>query len=161
MARRDRLTWPNFVTAREPVRTCQWHGRVRFRDCDPMGVLWHGAYLGLCEEARHALGERIGLSLTRFMAAGLFAPVVRSQVVHYLPLRAEEPVRVDVSLFPCDQARLYHRYRLWSGDTCHADGETEQVLTRSDFTMLLQWPDDLCWVLEPTRPANGDQGPTG
>lgn len=140
--RRD-FPLPGFVTAAEPVCETSCRALIAFRDCDPMGVLWHGNYLAYCEFARHELGLINGLSVQAFMQRALFAPVVRSQVMYKTPLRAEEMVTIDIALYPSEQARLYHRYHFWIGDRLAASAETEQVFTDEDFTVLLRAPDDI------------------
>lgn len=140
------LAYPSFLSAREPVRVEVIEARVAFRDCDPMGVLWHGNYLAYCELARNQLGERIGFGIARLRELGLFAPVVRSQVLHQAPARPDEVLRVEAALYASAQPRVYHRYRLSVGDRAVALGETEQVLTDQAFTLLLSAPPALVSV---------------
>ncbi|MBA3686820.1 MAG: acyl-CoA thioesterase [Planctomycetes bacterium] len=140
------LAYPSFISAREPVHVETIEVRVAFRDCDPMGVLWHGNYLAYCELARNQLGERIGFGIARLRDLGLFAPVVRSQVLHQAPARPDELLRVEAALYASAQPRLYHRYRLSVGGRAIALGETEQVLTDQAFGLLLSVPSALTSV---------------
>lgn len=139
MSRRD-PPFPDFLSRTEPAHQAVIEQVVAFRDCDPMGVLWHGNYLAYCEIAREALGERIGLAMRHIRDLGLFAPVVRSQVFHHRALRPGERLRTMIELYATAQPRLYHRYRLEGETGCAAIAETEQVLTDRDFALLLTLP---------------------
>lgn len=112
-----------------------------------MGVLWHGNYLAYCEAARDALGERLGWGVRRLRELGLFAPVVRSQVLHRAPARPNDVLTVRVGLYPTRQPRLYHRYHLAVGGIVVAEAETEQVLTDRAFALLLAQPTEMAALL--------------
>lgn len=138
---------PSYLSRAEPAHVLTLTQTVAFRDCDPMGVLWHGNYLAYVEVARNALGERLGCGVSHLRALGLFAPVVRSQVVHRAPARPGDALTVVVELYPTRQPRFYHRYYLSVADRDIAEAETEQVLTDRDFTLLLAMPPALAGVV--------------
>lgn len=148
MPRRSPLL-PSFVSRPEPIHAATVTLAVAFRDCDPMGVLWHGNYLAYCEAAREALDARIGVGVRHLRDLGLFAPVVRSQVFHQVPLRPGEDIAVTAELFATRQPRLYHRYRITRDGVVAAEAETEQVLTDRSFALLLAWPEALQAVCDP------------
>ncbi|MDA3960836.1 MAG: acyl-CoA thioesterase [Planctomycetota bacterium] len=151
-----KLPFPNHCNATQACASLTTPLRIAFRDCDPMGVLWHGNYLAYCEQARHLLAEQLGFGVPDLRAQGRFAPVVRSQVMHREPLRAEEMASVEVALFPSRHPRLYHRYQLFTASgALSAIAETEQVLTDRELTMLLQIPPELAAVFarRPDEPA--------
>mgnify|MGYP000207778315 CR=1 FL=1 len=145
MPRRS-LPLPRYLSRCEPAHALTLTQTVAFRDCDPMGVLWHGNYLAYAEVARNALGERIGCGVACLHMLGLFAPVVRSQVLHRAPARPGDCLTIAVELFPTRQPRLYHRYRLSVAGAPIAEIETEQVLTNRAFTMLLVTPPELASI---------------
>lgn len=138
---------PSYLSASAPAHALELTQTVAFRDCDPMGVLWHGNYLAYAEAARNALGDRLGCGVARLHALGLFAPVVRSQVVHHAPARPGDALTVAVGLYPTRQPRLYHRYRIAVGGVAIAEAETEQVLTDRAFGLLLAMPPELAGIL--------------
>jgi acyl-CoA thioester hydrolase len=53
---------------------------VPFHDCDPMGVTWHGHYVGYLETARAALLDRIGYNFRQMTASGYAWPIVDLKV---------------------------------------------------------------------------------
>lgn len=139
---------PTWIASATPVHCDQVTVEVAFRDCDPMGVLWHGNYLAYAECARNALGRRLGFGVEHLQAYELFAPVVRSQVWHHAPARPGESLTINVALYATSQPRLYHRYQLTIGDRLVADAETDQVLTDHAFTLLLQQPPALAALFQ-------------
>lgn len=143
---RARLAWPRHLRSHAAVHRVSLATRVDFRDCDPMGILWHGHYLGYCERARHELGRSIGFAVDDLLAAGIKAPIVRSQVVHLQPLRPEAPVTVEAALYASHQPRLYHRYRLLGPEGLAAEAETEQVLLDREDLLQLTVPPELAAV---------------
>ena len=146
MSRRS-LPLPSYLSRAEPAHVLTLVQAVAFRDCDPMGVLWHGNYLAYAEVARNALGDRLACGIACLRALDLFAPVVRSQVLHLAPVRPADALTIVVELYPTRQPRLYHRYRLSVDGTAVAEAETEQVLTDRAFTLLLATPPALAGVL--------------
>jgi acyl-CoA thioester hydrolase len=140
---------PTWIIGVEPQHRGSISVPIAFRDCDPMGVLWHGNYLAYAERARDDLGRHLGLSVTHFVERGWFAPIVRSQVWHHAPGRPSDLLTIEVGLFATMQPRLFHRYRFLIGDRLIAEAETEQVVTDRSFTLFLQQPPELASVLAP------------
>ena len=54
--------------------------RVRFSDVDAMGVVWHGRYANLFEQANEEIGRSCGLSYDDFKRERLLAPIVQLHV---------------------------------------------------------------------------------
>jgi acyl-CoA thioester hydrolase len=144
---RRELPYPSYLSAREPRHRASIALTVPFADCDAMGVAWHGSYLRWCERAREALGRQLGWGVAELAAAGLYAPVVQSQLRHHRPARPGEALQIDAALYPTAQPRLYHRYRIRSGGELLCQAETDQVLTDRGFTLLLRQPQALAALI--------------
>lgn len=138
---------PSWVIGDQPIHRLEVEREVAFRDCDPMGVLWHGNYLAYAEVAREALGRSLGWGVPQIRDRGLFAPVVRSQTVHRAPARPGDILTVAVGLYATAQPRLLHRYQMAIAGTTVAEVETEQVFTDRAFTLILRQPDGLAALL--------------
>lgn len=145
--RRTELPYPSFLSGHDPVGQTTLVLSIRFADCDPMGVLWHGKYLDYFGEARDQLGRSLGFDLALLVDRGWFAPVVRFQVRNLAPARPLQSVRVTARLYPTDRARIYHRYAMEADGHCLADGESEQVLTDRHFNLILQQPIELATLM--------------
>lgn len=79
---------------------------VRFDEVDLMGIVWHGRYAGFFEDARTALGNRVGLGYMDFYRNGVMAPLKKLHVEYLLPLRFEEPFTVEARLHWTEAARI-------------------------------------------------------
>lgn len=56
--------------------THRYRHRVRYRECDPMGVVYHAHYLDHFEAARTEALREMGLAYTELEAAGIIMPVI-------------------------------------------------------------------------------------
>jgi acyl-CoA thioester hydrolase len=86
--------------------------RVQFHETDTMGVVWHGRYLALFEEAATEVRRRFGMGYAELHAAALEAPIVQAHVDYHLPLRLDELVRITARLQWSDAARLDIEYEV-------------------------------------------------
>lgn len=86
--------------------------RVQFRETDAMGIVWHGRYLALFEEAATEVRRRFGMSYAALHAAALEAPIVQAHVDYHLPLQLDEVVAITARLFWNDAARLDIEYEV-------------------------------------------------
>lgn len=143
----QRLPWPEFLSAQQPRHRATVTVTVPFADCDAMGVAWHGSYLRWCECAREELGRQLRWGVAELAAAWLYAPVVRSQLLHLRAAHPGELVAVTAELYPTSQPRLYHRYRITDSTGVLCLAETEQVLTDRGFTLLLRQPPALASLI--------------
>ena len=60
--------------------------KVRFHECDPLQIVWHGNYLRYFEVAREEFCEQNGISYLDVQNYGFATPIVRSWCEHKLPL---------------------------------------------------------------------------
>ena len=73
--------------------------RVRYRECDPMGVVYHTHYLDWFEAARTEALRSAGVAYARLEAEGVIMPVVEATVRYHSGARYDDEVEVEVS-FP-------------------------------------------------------------
>ncbi len=107
--RRATTYLPRCAGAPPPVEAAIVH-RVQFGEVDVMGILWHGRYAALFEEASTEVRRRFGLGYAEFAAAGLRAPVVQFHIDYHQPLRLDDEVRVTARLGWNEAARLDIEY---------------------------------------------------
>jgi acyl-CoA thioester hydrolase len=104
--------------------------RVRFNECDPMAVMWHGRYPLLFEEASEELGRRCGLSYAEFYEAGLRGPIVSLHIDYHKSLFLAEEFTVRASLVWAQGARLNTEFHIFKEDGSLAtSGYTIQLFT--------------------------------
>jgi len=127
--------------SREPLRGLTLDIPVRFAECDPYGVVWHGHYVLYFEHAREALTGRFGFSAARALEMGYRVPVTRMELRYRAPARPDQTIRVTTRLRSPSVARLVMDYEVRSeaGDLL-ASGETEQVVVNASGELLLTLP---------------------
>lgn len=104
--------------------------RVRFNECDPMAVMWHGRYPLLFEEASEELGRRCGLTYRDFFEAGLRGPIVSLHIDYHRSLYLAEEFTVRASLVWNEGARLDTEFQIIKEDgTLATSGYTVQLFT--------------------------------
>ena len=115
---------------------------VRFKESDLLGIVWHGNYVTYLEDARQALGVRIGLSYEDFMRERFAAPIVDMHLQYKKPARYGDKLDVTASLLWQDVPKFVHRYEIRrAGDNeLLTVAETTQVLLHPDGGLALNFP---------------------
>ncbi len=128
----------------DPLRGLTIEIPVRFAECDPYGVVWHGHYVLYLEHAREALTGRFGFSAARALEMGYRVPVTRLELRYRAPARPDQTIRVTARLRTPAVARLVMDYEVRSetGDLL-VSAETEQVVLNSSGELLLTLPPGL------------------
>ena len=117
---------------------------VRFAECDPYGVVWHGHYALYLEQAREALTARFGFTASKALALGYRVPITRMEIRYHLPIVGDSVVAVTARLQPAEVARLRTDYEIRSeAGQRLASAETEQVVLSSKNELLLKLPREL------------------
>jgi len=117
---------------------------VRFAECDPYGVVWHGHYALYIEQAREALTNRYGFTAAKAMAMGYKVPITRMEIRYRLPILADAIVRVTARVRPPQVARLIVDYEIRSeAGQLLSTAETEQVVLNAKNELLLTLPREL------------------
>jgi len=116
--------------------------RVRFNEVDALHIVWHGHYVNYFEEARRALGRRLGIDYPAFMEQRIGVPVIRLQLDFLAPARLPDMLEVTARLLKSESARLDFDYEIRrAGDgALLATGSSSQVFTTAAGELLLNWP---------------------
>jgi len=124
-----------------PLSGCTVEIPVRFAECDPYGVVWHGRYALYLEQAREAMTGHFGFTAARSLALGYRVPITRMEVRYRRPVVADTTVRVTARLRAPEAARLLVDYEVRdAAGELLASAETEQVVVREDGELLLTLP---------------------
>ena len=84
--------------------------RIRFSDVDALGIVWHGRYPALFEEAQTELGHKCGLTYAAYRKAGIAAPIAQIHIDYFHPLRLDDFCSITASLIWSEGARLNTEY---------------------------------------------------
>lgn len=78
--------------------TFTYRHRVRYRECDPMGVVYHGHYLDYFEYARTEALRNAGLPYKELEASGVIMPVVDLRLKFHSPARYDDVLAIATSV---------------------------------------------------------------
>jgi len=102
--------------------------RVRFNECDPLGIVWHGHYIKYFEDGREAFGRHHGISYLDVMNSGFSTPIVKSVCEHKLSLKYGDVARIETTIVDTPAAKMVFRYKIFDANNEIAcTGETIQV----------------------------------
>ena len=89
--------------------------RVRYSECDPMGVAHHTAYPVWFEMGRTELLRSTGIEYSALEAEGVFLAVVKLEVTYKRPARYDEVLQLETELVECGRVKIHHQYTLRRG----------------------------------------------
>jgi len=91
--------------------------RVRYAECDPMGVVHHTVYPVWFEMGRTELLRATGASYREFEEQGLFLVVVRLEVRYRQPARYDDELQLHSRLDSVGRVKIEHSYELKRDET--------------------------------------------
>ncbi|MBM4107433.1 MAG: acyl-CoA thioesterase [Phycisphaerae bacterium] len=86
--------------------------RVRYCECDPMGVAHHSAYVPWLEIGRTEILRDAGVSYARLEAAGVFLAIVRLDVRYRRPACYDDLVEVRARVVGNGRVKIEHHYEV-------------------------------------------------
>ncbi len=89
--------------------------RVRYVECDPMGVAHHSAYPVWFEMGRTELLRGAGIEYTTLEEDGIFLAVVTLEVTYKRPARYDDLLDLETCLVDCGHVKIEHHYTLRRG----------------------------------------------
>ena len=98
--------------------------RVRYCECDPMGVVHHTVYPVWFEMGRTELLRATGRNYRDMEEAGVFLAVVRMQVAYRRPARYDDLLRLETTLTSAGHVKIEHAYELYRDDELLCTGAT-------------------------------------
>ena len=103
------------MTANQPVpppTTGTHQLRVRYVECDPMGVVHHSSYLPWMEMGRTELLRAVGESYADLEAAGVFLVVTKVEVKYRRPIRYDDVIEIRTKVDKASRVKLHHSYEI-------------------------------------------------
>ena len=114
--------------------------KVRFHECDPLQIVWHGNYLKYFEEGREDFCRIHGISYLHAKEQGISTPVVKSVCEHKLPLRYGDTFEVETRFINSEAAKMIFDYKISMGDKIICTGQTIQVFLDENGILQLKSP---------------------
>jgi acyl-CoA thioester hydrolase len=122
------------------------HDRVRWSDCDPLGIIHYSTYLRLFEVAEHEMFRACGLPFeTLRKQGGVWLPRKALQVTFHSPAEMDEPVEIESWFSRVGETSLTMRFEVYrEGDRAHrATGELTVVCVQKDTMGKYPLPADV------------------
>lgn len=102
---------------------------VRFSECDPLKVVWHGNYVKYFEDGRESFGEQYGLAyLQIYEQSGFAVPIVSMELNYKKMVGVGEKIVVETTMINTPAAKLIFEYKIFnSKNEVVCTGSTVQV----------------------------------
>ncbi len=84
--------------------------RVRYSECDPMGVAHHASYLPWMELGRTELLRNIGQTYKMLEAQGVFLVITKLDIRYRRPIRYDDIVEIRARIIGGTRVKLRHEY---------------------------------------------------
>ena len=115
--------------------------RIRFAECDPLGIVWHGNYIQYFEDGREAFGRHHGISYLDQKAHNFSTPIVKSSCEHKLPLRYGDVAQIKTTYVDAAAAKMVFKYEILNPEgKVVCTGETVQVFVELFGELSLELP---------------------
>lgn len=114
--------------------------RVKFRECDPLKIVWHGNYLKYFEDAREDFCAIHGFSYRDVMEFGYSTPIVKTTCEHKLPLQFGDKFEIETTFKATAAAKMIFEYKVTKDDRVVCKGETIQVFLDEKGELVLNNP---------------------
>ena len=114
------------------ARTGTLDVRVRYCECDPMGVVHHTVYPVWFEMGRTELLRATGRTYRALEEAGVFLAVVRLDVRYRAPARYDDLLTLHTTIERVTRVKLVHAYDLRRDGTSLVTGETTLACLDAD-----------------------------
>ncbi|MDQ8154162.1 MAG: thioesterase family protein [Gemmatimonadota bacterium] len=109
--------------------------RVRWSDCDPLGIIHYSTYLRLFEIAEHEMFRACGLPYeTLRKAGGVWLPRKALRAEFHSPAQMDEPLEIETWFSRVGDTSLTMRFEVYrEGDRAHrASGSLAVVCVHKD-----------------------------
>ena len=89
---------------------------VRFSECDPLKIVWHGNYVKYFEDGREAFGKAYNFSyLEIYSQNGLSVPLVHLEMNYKRSVSFGETLTVETKLVDDPAAKIVFEYTIYNG----------------------------------------------
>lgn len=128
MHRRTAVPYCSPMTVPTPNRPVPTEGilrvRVRYCECDPMGVAHHAAYIPWLEMGRTELLRESGVSYAALEEAGVFLVIVKLECSYRRPAYYDDVVEVRTRVVDAGRSRvkIRHEYQVVRAESGGLDG---------------------------------------
>lgn len=120
--------------------------RVRYAECDPMGLLHHAKYFEYLELARTELLRQQGMSYRECEERGVYFVVARFEIRYKAPIHYDDVVTIHTTVDRITRTRVDHSYRMSVGKVLCTEANSTLACVSQEGRPILM-PDNL-WPAE-------------
>jgi acyl-CoA thioester hydrolase len=137
--------------------------RVRYCECDSMGVAHHGAYIPWLEIGRTEILRGTGVTYRELESAGVFLVIVRLETRYRRPVKYDDVVEVRTRVTKTSAVKIEHEYDVV---VVERDGAETEIAAATAATTLACVDREgkvraLPSWLGGLAPADAERGPNG
>lgn len=106
---------------------------VRFNECDPLGIVWHGNYVNYFQEGREAFGKKYNLDYMEMYQKGFATPIVHLSTDFKKTMQYKDVALVETTMRNTPAAKVIFDYviRCEKTNDVICKGTTTQVFVES------------------------------
>ena len=108
----DVLSTPSRKASRPVPGRSSINVRVRYCECDPMGVAHHASYLPWLEMGRTELLRNAGETYKSLESAGVFLVIIKVEVRYRRPIRYDDVIEVRTVVAGGSKVKIRHEYEI-------------------------------------------------
>lgn len=126
------------------MNKCEIEVKVRYSECDSMGVVHHRNYFTWFEMARFAFLEAAGINFHELEKQQILFPVIKAECNYRKSITFDDELIISATLKLNQTARLDFQYRIYEkkSHALMATGATSQAITIPGKGILMKFPDD-------------------
>ena len=116
---------------------------VKFREADPLGIVWHGHFIRYFEDGREAFGSAYGLRYLDLFRKDIVVPIIHIDCNYRRILRYGHTILLETTYVDTPAAKLLFDYTITDTDTGErvASGNSVQVfMDRQSLELMLTIP---------------------
>ncbi len=121
--------------------------RVRYRDTDQMGIVYHGVYLEYFETGRTEFLRDAGMAYSSIEETGVMLPVLEAALQMKRSARYDDLLTVRSIIRTMPTARLRIEYELYREEELLVTGHTIHAFVSSDTMKPVRPPKEFLRVL--------------
>lgn len=88
---------------------------VRFSECDPLNIVWHGNYVKYFEDGREDFGKKYNFSYLEIYAKnGLSVPLVHLELDYKKTVSFGESLKIETTLVDDPAAKIIFHYTIYN-----------------------------------------------
>jgi len=110
--------------------------RVRYADCDPMGIVYYGNYAAWFEMARTEMLRNEGMTYRAMEKDGVFIVVAKLSIDYKKPARYDELIDVTAILRRSGGAKIEIDYEVTRDDELLCSGKTIMACLNKDAQIV-------------------------